>query len=265
MSSFSVLSWNTFGIKSYGIFLSFKKAARLIESYTADIICLQEMNFAKKKLLEFKRLKGYTSVIPYANRRELELGVFNNNVILSKFRVIRRGEITFPKIFRFLPVERVLYVDLDIHGTPLRIYNCHLAILRAGIRERFSQLERILNHARDCLHPVIICGDMNTFIRESGLARKILAYFHKVHHSSLFLDGKYFLEDERHEFERRAKEAGFTENLSLKATTWSLFGTGFELFNLKLDWFLTRGISNVSASLGPYLSDHRPVLARCEA
>ncbi|MFA6365149.1 MAG: endonuclease/exonuclease/phosphatase family protein [Candidatus Paceibacterota bacterium] len=249
--NFSILDWNIQGTKYYTS-TNLKKIIPYLEKSKADIFCLQEAQELREKIQIFSKLREFNRVF--------SKDVHNRNIILSKFPIISSGELIFPQ-FKRTPLERALWADIEIEGKIIRIYNCHFEIVGVGPKERINQLKFVLEHSKQYREPVIICGDMNTTIPSFGIKRKIVQWFHKESNESLLLDGKHFYSDERYVFFDVAKQEGFCEAIDILKTTWCIPPFGWEIFKLKLDWFLVRGIKMPNIHLGNYISDHRSVFA----
>jgi len=262
---FSVLTWNVQGVKNYTQ-TDFEDVAPLIDKTSADILCLQEMPHAKSKINMLKNIYSYDICIPKVNSNyvhaDLQSKKHNYNIILSKFPIIRTGEIEFPKMKKII-LENILWADINIRGSIVRVYNCHLAIIGVGIAERVRQLRQVLNHAKKCKTPTIMCGDMNTATPETGMRRKVIKWLHDVPDDSMVIDGKIYDKDERFLFSSLAKHHGFRDALRINVSTWALPHTSFQMFNLKLDWFLIREIHSLKVRYGKYVSDHKPILVTC--
>jgi len=254
-SQFTVTSWNAQGTSRWN--LDFKKAVNFLGTIESDFYCLQEIPNAKGKLPIMERLRLPHSVIPDEDNAHS----FNNSIILSKIPIVKSGEIVFP--YNPHPYERVLWTDIQIADHTIRIYNCHFKIHRAGIAERLHQLEIVLQHAKNAPSRAIICGDMNTTIPASGWRRRVVEWFHEEPDTSMIVQGKYIGEDERYLFLSKAAAAGFKEADTSLSATWRIYNTPWELFNLKLDWLLYRNLEIQDFKLGPYFSDHRPLIATC--
>jgi len=221
----------------------------------ADIFCFQEAGEVKKALSQFSQLHNFSRVDAQAN---------NNNLILSRFPVLQSGEITFPNYGK-ARFENCLWVDLKTGDKKIRIYNCHFGIIGVGPRQRAEQLEIVVKHALAANCPVIICGDLNTTIPNTGMKRTLTRIFHREPLTSMVIEDKAFDSDERYPFAALAEKWGFKEAADLSQSTWCVipFGFAFEIFKLKLDWFLTHGLQVKTVSLGSYISDHRSILVSC--
>ncbi len=251
--NFSIFNWNIQGTKYYTS-TNFDKVAPALKKADADIFCLQEAQELIKRLSSFDRLK----VLNYA----FSDGGQGRNIILSKLPIISSGELTFPS-FTNRPLEKALWADIKIGNKIVRIYNCHFEIFGVGPKERADQLKFVLADSKKQAGPVIICGDLNTTIPSVGIKRRIIQWFHKEPNESIVIDGKYFRSDERFAFVKVAEQEGFREALDISKSTWCVTPFGWELFNLKLDWFLVRDITTPRISLGDYISDHRAIFAEC--
>ena len=267
----SVLTWNTMGSTWHLIrktFLSglsrrviYGKMKPFLNDDLSDILCLQEaLPYLPNGLKSHLQNLGFSSI------SHADSAKGNSTLIASKFPIIDSGEIMletpddFPTKNSVDPSPRTcLWVDCDINGSRLRVYTCQLRIRGMGIQERLMFLERILSHAQQITYPVIVCGDMNTTIPKQGLARSIVRFIHNEPDDSMVVDGTYHALDERYAFHSVAQRFGFRENIDVEKATWALPYTSWELFGLKLDWFLTKGIERTEYSFGPYISDHRPI------
>jgi endonuclease/exonuclease/phosphatase family metal-dependent hydrolase len=145
----------------------------------------------------------------------------------------------------------------------VRIYNCHLPIRKIGVEDRLKMIKKIIDHSDGHKGPTIICGDMNTTVPRSGLGRVLVDIIHRPPKSKQFISGKYYTKDERFCFNELVEKYGYKELLDLNIPTWVLPKTRIEYPRLKLDWFLTRDIETELLAIGPYISDHRPILAKC--
>jgi endonuclease/exonuclease/phosphatase family metal-dependent hydrolase len=253
--TFSVLDWNIQG-KKYYTHTSFKKIQPALEKIAADIICLQEGETIIDKLPYFKKMHKYNYVFSF----EDEDGI---NVILSKFKIIKHGQINCPSFLDKTSGE-VIWADLEIGKQILKIYNCHFEIDGLGPKERVAALEFILAAAKKHSGPTIICGDFNTTVPPAGFGRRFIQWFHKEPSNSLLIGNEDYLRDERYSFIKIIEAAGYQERTDISKTTWSAFSIRWEIFNLKLDWFFVRGLKASKAILGKYISDHRSVLVKCK-
>lgn len=250
--NFSILNWNIEGSKYYTS-TKLSKITPHLEKSGADIFCLQEAHELREKLPYLNKLQGLNCVFP-ENKED-------RNIILSKFPITASGELSFPTSINAL-LEKVIWADIKINEKIIRIYNCHLEVIGVGPKQRVDQLKFVLEAAKQHDGPVIICGDMNTVIPLAGIGRKIIQLFHKVTNDNLISDKQYSHQDERHLFLQTAQQAGLNETIDLLKSTWCIMPLRWEIFSLKLDWFLVRNIKTPEISLGRYVSDHRSVLAK---
>lgn len=250
--NFSVLNWNIEGSKYYTS-TKLRKVIPHLEKSTADIFCLQEAQELREKIILSDKFSNFNYAFP-KNKED-------RNIILSKFPIINSGEISFP-VTIYSVLEKAIWADIKINEELIRIYNCHLEIVGIGPKQRLEQLNFILEDAKQHQGPVIVCGDMNTTIPAAGYGRKFIKWFHKVASDNLITDQEYLHLDERHFFLKKAELAGFKDAVNLHDSTWCLMPLRWEIFKLKLDWFLIRNIEKPEVSLGKYVSDHRSILAK---
>ncbi|TSD01350.1 MAG: hypothetical protein Athens071426_678 [Parcubacteria group bacterium Athens0714_26] len=276
--NFSILDWNIQGTRYYTS-TSLAEVTPDLENSGADIFCLQEAQEVREKRPGFIEQQKLNCI--FSEDKE------NRNVILSKFPIIASGELAFPpfkdpkdsqnssfiktvwsNIKYFLPPytglapEKALWADIKISSEVIRIYNCHFEIVGVGPKERVNQLKLVMADAKSHRGPVIICGDFNTTIPAAGFGRKFIQLFHLESNRSLVVDEKRSPDDERYTIVKVAEEAGFYDALDITKSTWCIMPFKWEIFSLKLDWFLVRGLKMPQITLGEYISDHRSVLVK---
>ena len=220
----------------------------------ADIVCLQEAREARDKLSRLDAFDFYERVMP--QRKD------DQNIILSRFAVRARGEVHFSQLAS-RRLQPALFADMPVDGKTLRVYNCHFGIVTVGPAAREQQLRRVIEHAAEHSGPVIICGDMNTTIPRHGLRRSMVQLFHLQPPGSVRVNGERFAGDERYAFVKVAEEWGYREATDISQSTWSIYPLKWELFKLKLDWLLVRGVETSNVVLHPYISDHKAIHADC--
>lgn len=267
MNKFSVLSWNLMGRSGTAWWIPslwpipFTKIVRYIEEHEADVVCLQEFPLEDSdSKLELLRKIGYEVHVGPSFHTPRSSAVLT----LTKHRTSALGEqiYTLPPGMGGPLVDedsRVLWFDCTIGEKTVRIYACHFAIRGLGIRERLWVLDQVLEHAKGTTLPTVICGDMNTVVPKSGWRRKVAYYGHKILDESQVVDGKMYNGAEAELFNKRAEAAGFRETFPIDTPTWALPYTSIEYTSLKLDWVLTKGLEVRSKTMGPYITDHRPV------
>jgi endonuclease/exonuclease/phosphatase family metal-dependent hydrolase len=162
-----VLTYNVHSCVGMDGRMSPSRIARVIARYGPDIVALQELDVGRT------RTGGVDQA--HAIARELEMDYHFHpslrvaeeqygNAILSRYpmRLTHAGELpTLP--IGLIPEPRgALWVTVDAGGQPVQIINTHFGLTR---RERALQAEALmgpewLGHP-NCLHPVIVCGDLN--------------------------------------------------------------------------------------------------------
>jgi len=252
--TFKVLDWNIQGRKYYTS-TNLSKIVPILEGVDADILCIQESQDLKKQLPNITALRSYYPVLAQNEG-------WNDNLILSRLPVLSSGDLSFPSTTETV-LEGALWADIDVSGHVLRIYSCHMGIIGLGPKDRIRQLEHVLEHSSTHVGPAIICGDMNTTIPPAGIRRKIVQWFHREPDDSIPVNGQNFISDERYVFAEIAERAGFRESIDITKSTWCIPPLCFELFDLKLDWFLVRDVKVQNVALSDYVSDHRSVTAEC--
>ncbi len=156
-------------------------------------------------------------------------------------------------------------VKIKINEKHLVIYNCQLTIIKVGIATRLKQLEYILSDAKKHKGPVLICGDMNSLVPKSGWGRGVITTLYREPKKEMFVNGKFIGHDERILFSKIIKKYGFKDALKLNTPTWSCFKSkNWEMFKLKLDWFITKDLKVVNIKLDDYITDHKSIEAEVD-
>lgn len=151
------------------------RAFEFVATRDFDIFCLQEV---PEEFLS--RLQTLPHFIAFHRERALSFTkdvVHNYIVILSKHPIIAEGDIPHPDYWTFLPLRtrlfvrlmppslftkvqdrKSMYIDISLHGTPVRVFNLHLILMHPALR--LKEFETALAE-RDTTRPTIVCGDFN--------------------------------------------------------------------------------------------------------
>lgn len=191
-----VLTYNTHMFNAY---LANKKSeppssAEMIDwiaTHPADVYCLQEFyskrhsnvyNTISRIGVRYDKYRFFS--VANVDREKGDIGV----VIFSKYPILNKGLINFD----MSSPNRVIWIDINVKGDTIRIYNAHLqsmsiksedientyyAIgneesfkkegrnvarrLRKGFIARGHQVELLLEQIKNSPYPVIVCGDFN--------------------------------------------------------------------------------------------------------
>ena len=258
MTEVSIFCWNVQG--DLGRFsISSQKIKNKLKALDSkfDIVCLQE--FVDKKIVkQFAKENNYSIVMSKENKKTKKH--YSYNIILSKFPLLEFGEILFTN-FNVWEKESVIWATMKIGLQKLRLYNCHLQIFKVGMFERQEQIKTVYRHANNYQGSVVVCGDMNTTLPKKGLGRLLTQLVHKELRGSIAKDNEVSIKDERFAFAKIGEVFNFRDLLPINQPSWGLPFLHWEVFKLKLDWFLVRDINNAKAIFGDYYSDHRPISA----
>ena len=185
----TILSYNvhSFRVDQRAHRLNSPKILEYIKSTGAEIICLQEANEYKEGKLS---PQGITESLPQIKYFQVvSQGNYSDIVTFSKYPIINKGEIKFPR-----SAILVLFADIKISNTHIiRVYNCHLQSysidpddhfvldslksgisnhqikearkvsykLRNGFQLRAYQARKLAEHIARSPYPVVVCGDFN--------------------------------------------------------------------------------------------------------
>ncbi len=150
-----------------------------------DVICFQE--YAESESFNEDSVASVLNFLPYykIDRNSAE-GL--NLAIFSKYPITSDGN------YRYKSMTKGLWVDIQVEGKPIRVFNCHLQttnvnqtrgefernlvvdldaqtknaaqkVLNTTIRNfniRFEQADSIGNLIRQSPYPTIVCGDLNS-------------------------------------------------------------------------------------------------------
>lgn len=157
-----------------------------ISNSNPQIACFQEFYLNSKEQLDtlFPNYK-----YKHSHLFKLRNGKYFGNVILSKYPIIKSGDISFKK-----STNLSIYADIKYKEDTIRLYNNHLESynvsftsiikkfnkreniqgdtirhdikivhnkMRETFKKRSAQVNEILNNIEKSYHPTIICGDFN--------------------------------------------------------------------------------------------------------
>lgn len=188
-----VMTYNVHNFKPYGEEITQEvkeKMLGIVKAQNPDIICFQEFYSRYKgpydtvdslmKLLDTK----YYYFQPTMKSQSEAIGL----AIFSKYPIKDKGNI----VFNPDAGNESIFVDLEINGQPLRVYNVHLQsisfgredynylekitkemdaemnsskrivrMLKSAFKKRSSQVDLVKAHMKTCTTPYIIAGDFN--------------------------------------------------------------------------------------------------------
>lgn len=146
-----------------------QKISQFVAENNPDILCLQE--FSPVDSIDFHQFK-YKYINVEGNKNKYGQAIF------SKFKIINKGEISFPN-----SSNKAIYADVLRQKDTVRIYSMHLQSVKistdinenideekskfifkrisSAFREQQLQAELIKKNMDECQLPKIICGDMN--------------------------------------------------------------------------------------------------------
>ncbi|MDX1652494.1 MAG: endonuclease/exonuclease/phosphatase family protein [Brumimicrobium sp.] len=167
-----------------------QKFLKVFEKNDPDILCLQEYMEDNRTVAHIKdkdimEAGGFTNVAKQTTVQTV--GVNFGLAIFSRFPIIKKGTVESTKTEMFCQ-----FADIALYDDTMRVYNLHLQSIRfqqdeyslfdqnaptaktklekiMGLFEklkyaygpRVDEVKAILEHARSCPHPVVICGDFN--------------------------------------------------------------------------------------------------------
>jgi endonuclease/exonuclease/phosphatase family metal-dependent hydrolase len=135
-NSYKILSYN---VRLFNYFennrglTSEKKIFTFLKNQSPDIICLQDLFFAGKPVVEESMMIGYLGGKYYSHMKVTVSGKnrYYGIVTFSKYPIIKRGEIVHPS-----SSSLTIYTDILLNNDTVRIYNNHLESFRLKRMER---------------------------------------------------------------------------------------------------------------------------------
>lgn len=153
------------------------RVAKVIEELQADVVALQEVDYRYhirrgvdqlRFLAEATGLESVWGPVLYGPRS----GQYGNGLLTRHEVLAVRGiDLSVPRHQR----RGALDVDLDVHGTRVRIIAAHLGL---GLNERQDQVRRLLQALHD--HdggPLVLLGDFNEWRPPSRPLRRLHRHF----------------------------------------------------------------------------------------
>lgn len=142
-----------------------------VDKVDADIICFQEFYPKKDIANRIAKAGGY-----YVSMDSK----WFHNAIFSKFPIVNEG-----LLIKEAKLNNIRFADLLVGNDTIRVYGVHLQSMSINpdkiqdyegikneydrIKSRFldasasrtKQIETLIDHAKDCLYPIIVAGDFN--------------------------------------------------------------------------------------------------------
>ena len=160
------------------------KIIKWVSENDADIKCFQELyHDPEVKLFNVMPILKKNSRYSYFEPASVVLNQHFGLAIFSKYPVIRKGEVKFPKA----TLNQAIFADIVIKKDTLRVYNVHLQSMsidegnltmyksgnvyprlkdlakriKRGAIYRSGQIQALMEHMKSCPHKIILSGDLN--------------------------------------------------------------------------------------------------------
>jgi endonuclease/exonuclease/phosphatase family metal-dependent hydrolase len=192
MTSFSFLTFNSFGIMSWSTRLRLQTLARELNYLELDAICLQEIQSHAAQRIITASLHQYAHVayVPHLHCPKGGLLTLARHPLVEEqfFLYTEQGRIYTPALMDWILRKGVLITRIDWQGTPIVLMNTHLI---ANYTANWSQASRAARLQQSQLRQlaalvrsqpedaiVLVAGDFNVprgnwlydqFLEESGL------------------------------------------------------------------------------------------------
>lgn len=187
-SEVKLLSYNVRVFNSYAHLRDTEKTPQMlidwVSEHDADIKCFQEFyHYPKLKQFNVIPVLKKSSRYSYFEPASVVLNHYFGLAIFSKYPIIRKGEVKFPKT----TLNQAIFADIVIQKDTLRVYNVHLQSMsidegklsmeksenayprlkdlvrriKRGALYRSGQIQALLAHMKDSPHKIILSGDLN--------------------------------------------------------------------------------------------------------
>ncbi len=192
MPSFSLLTFNVFGVPAPGTSARLRTLARQVDTEGLTVVCLQEVqaNPYRKLLMQATTRYDYAAFEPFVHAPKGGLLTLSREPVLaSSFTLYReRGLWYTPALADWILHKGLLITRYRLHGQPIVVINTHLTANYMGNwgrgnayaehehRQLMQLAEVVEAQSRDAI--VIVAGDFNvprgtwlyeSFLRESRL------------------------------------------------------------------------------------------------
>jgi endonuclease/exonuclease/phosphatase family metal-dependent hydrolase len=162
-----VMTYNVHGCRGMDGRVSPQRIARVIAQQGPDIVCLQELDHARRRSRHTDQAMTIAAMLQsqyhFHAVNPLEDGLFGNVVLsIHPSRQIAAASLPRWRTAMKLEPRGVLWVEVDVRGVPLQVINTHLSILHW---ERLLQVDALLGEQwlqrQEPSGPKILCGDFN--------------------------------------------------------------------------------------------------------
>ncbi len=227
-----------------------------IRNNGAQVVCLQEVYV--KSITQIDTLLKKEFKYRYYHLFQLKKdGPFFGNLILSKFKIINSGKISFPE-----STNLSIYTDIQLPGKTIRIYNNHLESYNVSFAGLIKKFNRNNNpHKEEIATELIELHEKmrGTFIRRSEQVNQILATINKSNNPAIICGD---FNDTPMSFTYHQLSKGRKDSFK-EAGSW-FAGTYIPVWPLlRIDYILfpkdSEGISHTTVKTN--LSDHYPIIA----
>jgi endonuclease/exonuclease/phosphatase family metal-dependent hydrolase len=177
MTSFSLLSLNTFGVPFYLSLGRIKRLALELNQMAPNLICLQEIQQNAYLPILQHNLKAYSHLAYFRNRFAPKGGLFTASI--SSSPIIKRNFYPFPNQGHLISIgfsdwalnKGVLMTNLEVDGHCFMVMNTHLQANYLGDWRPSNSQTRIqldqVKYLGELIHTqpkdvwLIVCGDFN--------------------------------------------------------------------------------------------------------
>ena len=173
--SLRVMSYNVHSCVGMDSRVAPERIARVIAHARPDIVALQELDVSKMRTGSVDQASVIAKLLDMNYHFYPTLQVENEqygDAIITHLPIqsVRTAVLPTPLTLPGSEPRGVLWLTVDLDGTPIQILNTHLGLYA---EERVQQVQRLvsaqwLNHV-DCTGPTILCGDMNASIGAAAM------------------------------------------------------------------------------------------------
>ncbi len=158
-----IMTYNVHSCRGRDGKISPRRIAGIIARHDPDIIALQELESSEQAYQAEMIAQKLSMTFHFDPSLSIKKGK-RGNAIISKFpmRLVRNGSL--PKLPRspFLEPRGALWVEIDIHGLKVQVFNTHLSLSPfEGLLQMRTLCGPDWMGSPDCQGPIVFCGDLN--------------------------------------------------------------------------------------------------------
>ena len=164
-----IMTYNVHSCRGMDGKVSPERIARVISRHEPDIVALQELDLGRQQTGKLDQARIIARLLQmyyhFHPSMQIEEEAQYGNAVFSRFPMNLKKAGALPALFdkAFLEPRGAMWVDIDVEGTHLQLFNTHLSLIHRESRRQSEALTgpEWLAHPQ-CRGPVVLCGDFNS-------------------------------------------------------------------------------------------------------